>query len=71
MYSHHAYSISGIMEAKDPKNKYHKDYIRLVDPNKSWGRPIEFNSKNRDESGHIAMSFEDFCDNYLTITRVG
>ena len=47
----HAYAIVGVDKTKK--------YIRLVEPNKAWGRDPATNSKNK-EGGHIAISFERF-----------
>ena len=55
VHSGHVYAIMGINEEKK--------YIRLVDPNKAWGR--EEKSK---EGGHVAIRFEDFAKNCIEIT---
>ncbi len=64
----HVYAIMGIMEKEDPKNKTGKDYVRLIEPNKRWGRSIKHSPKSK-EGGHIAMAFNDFVYNFNLITR--
>ena len=58
IFSNHAYAIVGINDSKK--------YIRLIEPNKFWGRKVK-NSPKSQEGGHIAMSFDDFKKNFLNI----
>lgn len=63
--SKHGYAIVGINEEQK--------YIRLIEPNKFFGRTKTaiVNTERREplkEGGHIAMSFNDFADNYFGIT---
>lgn len=56
IFDEHAYAIVGINEDKK--------YIRLIEPYRSGGRQKTKFLKNR-EGGHIAMSFDDFENNFM------